>query len=102
MFQLKCHFDPEGFLFGLRLPDNVTTRNGGRNSFGSLEQSFRLDDKMQYAKLLETVAKHETNDASLYSTPIGKFFHQDSANMSRSGKILTTALAVHNKEFPGQ
>lgn len=53
-----------------------------RPGVGSLDYSFRLDDKMQYKKLLERAS----NDSSIYSTPVGKLFNYDSAN--RGAKMV--------------
>ncbi|XP_050307216.1 sentrin-specific protease 1-like [Anthonomus grandis grandis] len=54
---------------------NISSRNGtpkSKNSSKSpLEYSFRLEDKMQYKKLLEQVSN---NESSLYQTPMGKSF----------------------------
>lgn len=69
-----------------------------RRSFGSLDYSIRLDDKIQYKKLLEKAG----NNSSIYSTPVGKLFDYDTANanQSRTDKILALAKNA-NKKSPG-
>lgn len=76
-----------------KLTENVPKKSGRRPTFGSLEYSIRLDDKIQYKKLLEKAAKNESNDSSIYGTPIGKLFNYDTANttLTRTDKILSMA-----------
>lgn len=73
-------------------------------SFGSLDYSIRLDDKMQYKKLLERAASNEGNDTSIYSTPVGKLFNYDTANasLSRTDKIMAMAVNGNSKKSPGK
>ncbi|KAJ8964814.1 hypothetical protein NQ314_004621, partial [Rhamnusium bicolor] len=65
--------------------------HAARPSVGSssLDYSIRMDDKMQYKKLLETTVSGSSpiNDSSFYQTPIGRLFTYDTSN--RSGKILS-------------
>ncbi|KAJ8960729.1 hypothetical protein NQ318_020021 [Aromia moschata] len=67
--------------------------NNSRNSFGSssLDYSIRLDDKLQYKRLLESVSgQNSPDEPSVYQTPVGRLFNYDTAN--RSARILANAL----------
>lgn len=68
---------------------NTISKRSSRSPVGSssLDYSYRLDDKMQYKKLLESAgASGSMNDSSIYHTPAGNLFSYDTAN--RSGKIM--------------
>lgn len=51
-----------------------------------MDYSFRLEDKLQYKKLLEQATNN--NESSVYHTPVGKLFHSyDFSNLSdKKGK----------------
>lgn len=70
--------------------NTITKRTStSRSPIGSssLDYSYRLDDKLQYKKLLESAGASGTiNDSSIYQTPIGRLFTYDTSN--RSGKIM--------------
>lgn len=72
---------------------NGTKYNKSQNSrylTPSLDYSFRLDDKMQYKKLLDSAGSH-LNDSSFYQTPIGKYLGEVSMPSSRTSRILSMA-----------
>nr|CAI5821035.1 unnamed protein product [Callosobruchus analis] len=64
-------------------------------SSGGLDYSFRLEDKMEYKKLLEKAANSDSID-SLYATPQGKPFGFDTS--SRGSKILNMSLKNSPKD----
>lgn len=55
---------------------------------------------MQYKKLLEKAASNDTNDSSIYATPVGKLFNYDTANanLSRSANILAMATTSNSNK----
>ncbi|XP_018567904.1 sentrin-specific protease-like [Anoplophora glabripennis] len=70
--------------------NNINKRSSPSRPFvgsSSLDYSYRLDDKLQYKKLLESAGvSGTTNDSSIYQTPVGRLFNYDTSN--RSGKIM--------------
>ncbi|VEN33986.1 unnamed protein product [Callosobruchus maculatus] len=64
-------------------------------SSGGLDYSFRLEDKLEYKKLLEKVNNSDSME-SIYKTPQGKIFGFDTS--SRSSKILNMSLKNSSKE----
>ncbi|KAG5876722.1 hypothetical protein JTB14_015511 [Gonioctena quinquepunctata] len=69
---------------------NGFPKKAKNTSRSSLNYSVRLDDKIQYRKLIEAAAGTSPLEDSIYGTPIGKLFNYDTAN--RSQRILDMAL----------
>ncbi|KAJ8920906.1 hypothetical protein NQ315_015699 [Exocentrus adspersus] len=72
------------------LLNNISKRSSSlRPSKGSssLDYSYRLEDKLQYQKLLESAGvSSSTNNSSVYQTPVGRLYNYDTSN--RSAKIM--------------
>ncbi|CAG9825592.1 unnamed protein product [Phaedon cochleariae] len=73
-------------------PKEKPTTNGSfpeknNTSRSSLNYSIRLDDKMNYQRLIDSAAGSSPLDRSVYSTPLGKYFDTFDTS-SRAGRIL--------------
>ncbi|XP_019876205.1 sentrin-specific protease isoform X2 [Aethina tumida] len=61
---------------------NPRLSNSKRNSSSSIDASIRLDDKMTYKRLLDTVINNSSN-SSLYYTPQGEYFNSSNQRTNR-------------------
>lgn len=76
---------------------SIVTKRRSTRPLDSLNYSIRLDDKLQYQKLLE---KATNNDSSIYSTPIGNVFQYNTLNSSSRGRQMVD-MAIKSTNSPG-
>ncbi|CAH0557369.1 unnamed protein product [Brassicogethes aeneus] len=82
-----------------KITKSMSTINRNTHKNSSMDFSIRLDDKIQYKKLLENAGNISAN-SSIYYTPIGKLFKPDSPPQSRSARMLAMATDNADKRRP--